>query len=253
MALLGRLPPMTDPRFRRATIRGVRAARRMRRDFYERRGSARFSRPGLDGIDAKLAGYLTGSEGVFVEVGAFDGYRYSNTYYLERFRNWRGVLIEPIPESFALCARERRHSKVFNYALVGPGGPSSLTLRYVGAMSAERGKPRTPVELGRGTAFGWEMRYEVTVPTRSLTAVLDEAAVERIDFLSIDVEGAELDVLRGLDFDRFAPAFLLVETNGADRQIDELLGNRFSLVEHFSGNDAFYRRRDPRGPDTGPA
>ncbi|HWH11942.1 MAG TPA: FkbM family methyltransferase [Solirubrobacteraceae bacterium] len=223
----------------------------MRRDLFELCGSPRFSRPGLNDIDAKLERHLPKHPGVFVEVGGFDGYRYSNTYFLERFRGWRGVLIEPIPESCALCVRERPRSQVFNCALVGPDGPSSLTLRYSGPLSAERGKPRTAVEIGLATAFGWEEPYEVTVAARSLTAVLEEAAVGEIGFLSIDVEGAELDVLRGLDFDRFSPGFLLVETNGAEVAIAELLEPRFVFVEHFSGNDAFYRRRDLPGAPAG--
>jgi FkbM family methyltransferase len=244
---LAKIPPFTSPRFRRAVVRGVRAARRLRRDVYERRRSPRYSRPGLHDIDAKLERYLPDRPGVFVEVGAFDGYRYSNTYFLERFRGWSGVLIEPIPESFALCVRDRPRSQVFNCALVAPGGPSSLTLSYGGPLSAELSKERLKRELDRGTCFGWEETYEVTVPARSLTAVLEQAGVQSIDFLTLDVEGAEVDVLRGLDFDRYSPRYLLVETNGADQAIAEILEPRFAFVEHFSENDAFYRRRDMPG------
>jgi FkbM family methyltransferase len=245
---LARIPPFTSPRNRRAVLRGVREGRRVRRDVYERCGAQRYSRPGLHDIDAKLERYLPDRSGVFVEVGAFDGYRYSNTYFLERFRGWRGVLIEPIPESFSLCVRERPRSQVFNCALVAPGGPSSLTLSYVGPLSAERSKERLEAELDSGTCFGWEETYEVTVPARSLTSVLDEAAVAAIDFLSLDVEGAEVDALRGLDLDRYAPRYLLVETNGAEQAIAEILEPRFAFVEQFSANDAFYRRRDAPDP-----
>ncbi len=219
--------------------------------MYERCGSSRFSRPGLNDIDRKLERYLPQRPGVFVEVGAFDGYRYSNTYFLERFRKWSGVLIEPIPESCVLCTRERPNSQVFNCALVSPDGPSSLTLRYGGPLSAERSKERNEGEIALATTFGWEERYEVTVPARSLTSVLEEAALDSIDFLSIDVEGAEVDVLRGLDLDRYAPAFLLVETNGAERVIAEMLADRYALVAQFSSNDAFYRRHDLRVPASG--
>ncbi len=244
MTRLAQIPPFTSPRLRRTALRAVREGRRLRRDVYERCGSERYSRPGLHDIDAKLERHLPDRSGVFVEVGAFDGYRYSNTYFLERFRGWRGVLIEPIPESFALCVRERPGSQVFNCALVAPGGPSRLTLSYGGPLSAERSRERDRTELDRGTSFGWEETYEVTVPARPLTAVLDEAGVHSIDFLTLDVEGAEVDALRGLDLDRHAPRYLLVETNGAERAIADLLDPRFALVEHFSENDAFYRRRD---------
>ncbi len=244
---LAQIPPFTTPRLRRNALRGVREGRRLRRRIYERCGSSRYSRPGLHDIDAKLECYLPKRSGVFVEVGAFDGYRYSNTYFLERFRDWSGVLIEPIPESFRMCVRERRRSQVFNYALVGPDAPSSLTLSYGGPLSAERSKERTGAQLGRGTAFGWEETYEVTVAARSLTAVLEEAAVQSIDLLILDVEGTEVDVLRGLNLDRYAPGFILIETNGAERAIADVLEPRFAFVEQFSENDAFYRRRDAQG------
>ena len=241
---LAQIPPFTNPRWRRVALRGVREGRRLRRDLYERCGSHRYSRPGLHDIDAQLERYLPRRAGVFVEVGAFDGYRYSNTYFLERFRGWHGVLIEPIPESFRLCVRERPRSQVFNYALVAPGGPSTLTLAFGGPLSAERGKPRLKTELDPGTCYGWEETYEVTVPARSLTAVLEEAAVQSIDFLTLDVEGAEVDALRGLDLARYAPRYVLVETNGAEQAIAEILEPRFAFVAQFSENDAFYRRRD---------
>ncbi len=241
---LSQIPPFTSPKLRRTAVRGVREGRRLRRDLYERCGSHRYSRPGLHGIDAKLDRYLPQGTGVFVEVGAFDGYRYSNTYFLERFRGWHGVLIEPIPESFRRCVRERPRSQVFNYALVAPGGPSTLTMSFGGPLSAERSKPRLKTELDPGICYGWEETYEVTVPARSLTAVLEEAAVKSIDFLALDVEGAEVDALRGLDLDRYAPRYLLVETNGAQQAIADILAPRFLFVEHFSENDAFYRRRD---------
>lgn len=234
---LSRVPPFTRPETREAVLRGVRSLRRVRRSWFEYFGSPRYSKPALYGIDAKLAAHLPDGHGVFVEAGAYDGYRYSNTYYLERLRGWSGVLVEPIPASFRRCVRDRPRSHVFQCALVAADGPQSVVMSY--------GGPTSAVHCGHANppAFGWERGYEVSVRARSLTAVLDEAGVTAIDFMSIDVEGFELEVLRGLDLERFAPAYMLVETNGRDDAIAELLGERFELIAHFSAYDAFFRRR----------
>ena len=86
---------------------GVRAAKRARRRAFETLGSDRYSHPAYDDLDRKLAVYLPESGGTFVEAGAFDGYWGSNTYWFERFRDWSGVLVEPLPEMAGRARRER--------------------------------------------------------------------------------------------------------------------------------------------------
>ncbi len=78
--------------------------------------------------------------------------------------------------------------------------------------------------------------------------MLDEAgAPGEIDFLSLDVEGYEASVLRGLDFERHSPALVLVEMHdpAAVREgIEEALGERYEHVEQLSPLDFLYRRRN---------
>src|ERR1700675_2623345 len=72
--------------------------RRARRIAMEARYSDRLSRPALHELDIKLNAVIARDDGFFVEAGANDGYTQSNTYWLERFRGWRGLLVEPISE-----------------------------------------------------------------------------------------------------------------------------------------------------------
>ncbi len=65
----------------------------MLRPLYEAAGNPRFSRPALYDPDVKLARYLNFRDGIFVELGANDGFTQSNTYHLEKFLGWRGLLI----------------------------------------------------------------------------------------------------------------------------------------------------------------
>jgi len=64
-----------------------------------------------------LEKYLKFRNGFFLEVGTFDGVSYSNTFYLEKKLNWKGVLIEPAFENYLSCIKNRKNSIVINALL----------------------------------------------------------------------------------------------------------------------------------------
>jgi hypothetical protein len=70
----------------------------MLRPLYEAAGNPRFSRPALYDLDVKLAQYLNFRGGIFVELGANDGFTQSNTYYLEKFLGWRRECLPPLAQ-----------------------------------------------------------------------------------------------------------------------------------------------------------
>jgi FkbM family methyltransferase len=193
-----------------ALVRSYRVAKRLRRRLFERMGSDRYSTPALYGIDVKLRDYLPG-RGFFVEAGANDGYRQSNTYWLERFGGWSGLLVEPVPAFARLCAKERPGSRVVNCALGPPDGPGSLTIHVGGLMSKTEA---TPGWDAPDPEFGepYTKTSYVTVPARTLSSLLDEMSAPPIDFLSLDVEGYEPQVLAGIEA-RHLPRFMLIECN----------------------------------------
>jgi FkbM family methyltransferase len=226
----------------------------LRRSFFELLGSDRYSHPALYDLDRKLAELLPHRGGYFVEAGAYDGFIQSNTYWFERFRGWRGVMVEPVPHLFARARRQRRGAHVVNCALVPEGHRDSMvTLSYGGLMSTVRGaKGGGEEELAHVTAgdmFGLDdVAYEVTAPARTLTSVLEEAgAPADVDLLSLDVEGFEVNVLRGLDLERFRPRFLLIEMHDVESlrpRIEEVLQDRYELQAALSPMDLLYRRSD---------
>jgi FkbM family methyltransferase len=219
---------------------------RVRRRLYEFAGSERYSRPGLDGLDRALERHLP-AKGVFVEAGAHDGYVQSNTYYLERVKGWSGVLVEPIPELYARCIKERRRSKVFNCALVAPDfNQPTIRMRYGDLFSLVPGAQGSSIADEHHLRASAVETYAVDVPARTITSVLDEANVSHVDFLSLDVEGYEPEVLSGLDLERYAPTYLLVEILEATRtrrRIDQILGPHYEAVEAPTPRDMLYRRR----------
>jgi FkbM family methyltransferase len=205
---------------------------------------------GLDALDLKLAVHVKSSGGFYVEAGANDGVAQSNTLLFARYRGWRGLLIEPVPELAARCRALRRESIVEQAALVGPDhGSPAVTVHYANLMSVVSGargsdaKDRLHVE--RGERLQGVSTYELQAPARTLSAILDSHGIERVDLLCLDLEGYEPTALRGLDFERHRPAWILVEA--WDRPaIDELLAPRYDEVAQLSRHDVLYRARERR-------
>jgi FkbM family methyltransferase len=208
-------------------------------------------------MDLRLA-ELLGEGGFFVEAGANDGYQQSNTYYLERFCGWRGILIEPIPELYSEAVTERPNAQVINAALVSPTEAGGVVrMRFGGLMSivADRGGSggEDPDYLARGFILPSEQTpYEVEAPARTLSEILDSCGAQKVDLLSLDVEGFEPQALEGLDFDRHAPDYLLVEVWDGEQGLGRFgseFHRRYRLVEKLSEIDMLFGHRniDPTG------
>ena len=236
---------MLPPALRRPLIR-------WRRRACEAVGLRRYSRPALDGLDRKLERHLDFDGGFFIEAGAHDGIQQSNTYYLERFRGWRGILVEGIPAQAVECRLNRPQATVVQTALVATAQPGDrVDMHFGGLMSAVLGSLGDTSAIEAHVQIGLTMQnlassYVVQVPARTLTMVLDEVRPGReIDLLSLDVEGMEAEVLRGLDLTRYAPRYLCVEMREGSA-VEEVLAGRYRLVEvlvdHGTRRDVLFQK-----------
>ncbi|WP_414624008.1 FkbM family methyltransferase [Calothrix sp. CCY 0018] len=221
-----------------------------RRYLFEFLGSERYSRPYRRGVGKIIEKYLS-KNGFFIEVGANNGFSESNTYYLERFRNWQGILIEPIPHLYQECVKERPKSTVFNCALVSPDYPNSeIEMMYGHLMSLVTGAfDDDKIESERVAIAGRKLGftpYKITVPARTLTSILDQANVSEIDFFSLDVEGFELNALQGLDFDKYRPEFMLVECLNEEsfEEIQSYIADYYDLFEKASQVDYLFKSKE---------
>jgi len=149
----------------------------------------------------KHAFFADTERGFFVEVGANQPREFSQTFDLEQ-RGWTGVLIEPQPE-LAEALRKQRSAKVFAEACSSRRNSGSrLPLYLAGSQSSFDRDLRLAMVKPYGA---------IEVPARTLDEILAEAGATRIDFLSIDTEGYELDVLDGFDLARWRPRLILIE------------------------------------------
>jgi len=164
-------------------------------------------------MEAKIQKYLDFDGGIFIECGANDGYEQSNTYYLEKFRNWTGLLIEAIPDLFRSCKSVRPNAIAVNCAL-GEIDNGVLTIRSENLVS-------TIMQTDKRDATG---KY-IQIASRTLSSVLAEFGFTKVDFFSLDVEGFELSVLKGLNSDRHQIRIILVET-GNPEAVAGVLGDQ---------------------------
>jgi FkbM family methyltransferase len=216
----------------------------------ERVGVDRYSRPGKFGLDTVLQQYLPAT-GFFLEAGAMNGFTESNTYYLEKFRGWSGILIEPVPAFCDACRRRRTKSTVIHAALVANGySEPTVRMRFANAMSMVVGAmPREQEQrhLANAERCGVDRFDEFDVPARTLTSVLEDARSPRINFFSLDVEGYEMQVLEGLDLHRFRPDWILVECLSDDSKTamrNYLTAREYAFVAQVTPRDLLFRIGD---------
>lgn len=210
----------------------------------------------LDNLDRKLALYINAKNGFFIEAGANDGVHQSNTLYFERYHGWRGLLIEPVPELAARCRANRPRAIVENCALVASDyAAEHIEIQYCNLMSTVKGSFGSPqaesahLESGKRFLQPGEEVYTLSVPARTLSDILDERQITHIDLLSLDVEGYEQEALKGLDFSRHRPVYILVEAR--DRSaIEDLIGACYQpeaiLTITPDYQDILYKTRDER-------
>jgi FkbM family methyltransferase len=235
---------------RQSAFRARRALARVLRRRREARGDFSRSYPALHDIDRQLERRLTGPGGFFVEAGGNDGFTQSNTYALERRHGWRGILVEPVPELARACGLERPGARVVRAALVADDtAAAEVTLRFGGLMTLiAESREADEAWVAAAHAVGQEQPpHEFTAPARTLSSILDEAGAPEVDLLSLDIEGYEPQALAGLDLERHAPRYILVEMR--DRVVDRapveaVLGERYVEVDALSPFDFLYARDD---------
>ena len=143
--------------------------------------------------------------GVFLELGAMDGVKFSNTKFFED-QGWTGYLIEPDPVTYKDLPKNRPNSKTFNKAITLKRGKVQMSTNKTHAV--------TSVAEGMSDNFKKKWHKNSTIIEVDSVPISDLVKFEEcphIDFWSLDVEGRELDVLMTFDW-RIQVDYILIET-----------------------------------------
>ncbi|MEI9475035.1 MAG: FkbM family methyltransferase [Deltaproteobacteria bacterium] len=146
--------------------------------------------------------------GFYVDVGAHHPKRFSNTYLFYR-KGWSGINIEAMPGSKKLFDKVRPRDVNLEIAISG----EKETLVYYAFNDSALNSFSKEVSQHYGTIAPYKMIFKKEMETSPLSDVLDQYLPlgQRIDFLSVDVEGLDFDVLRSNNWEKYRPEVVLTE------------------------------------------
>lgn len=190
------------------------------------------------------------TNGIFIDIGANDGITGSNTWFYEKILGWKGICFEPSPSIYKKLTRNRqclcinacvadKKGVVKFRDIIGPvkadmlsGIESNYDPRHVSRIENKLKKTGGSFEL-------------IDVPAYTVNSVLEENQIYHIDFLSLDIEGGELVVLKSIDFNKFHIRAITVENNYESSEIQTFLESKnFMLIKKLKIDEVYVNKRE---------
>lgn len=159
--------------------------------------------------------------GIYVDVGAYDGVDINNTLYFEKTHNWTGVNVEPMKESFDQLVMNRPRSINLNCAVCNSDGETEF-FNNTGHTKLISGIKSTfdsrHLQRLHNENRSWGSTTElIKVPTKRMETICDDHQIVHINYLSIDVEGAEFEVIKSINFDK-----VFIDVIGFENNYDDV-------------------------------
>ena len=182
-------------------------------------------------------------DGFYVDVGACHPTYDSVTKHFYD-RGWTGINIEPVPEMTQLFKEDRPKDINLAVAIANTSGEVEL---YVTPSTANS---TCCIEVLETYPHGGSVVEKITVPKKTLNIIWDEhVGIDEVDFLKIDVEGLEYEVVSGCDFSLVTPKIIVIEATVPQSQKANYLQwepmlEDFYIFFYFDGLNRFYHRRD---------
>ena len=179
-------------------------------------------------------------DGFFVDIGAHDGVTINNTLYFEKNNNWTGINIEPIKTVFDKLVINRPNSINLNCAVCNKDGEADFlcNVGYTEMISGIKDNfdMRHLNRLQRENIKHGSITEVIKVETKKLETILHENDISHINYLSIDVEGAEFEVIKSINFDKVFIDVIGFENNYNDASVPivEYLNNKGFIIIHIS-------------------
>lgn len=188
------------------------------------------------------------TRGTFLDIGADDGVRFSNTFFFEKEKGYTGLCIEPRKAAFKKLItnrkcnceniavdvenREVEFQELFGYGCGLSGIIRNYDPRHVKRIIQEKKNPK-------------HVKSEIIkVKTRKLQELLNQYNLYNIDFLSLDIEGGELDILKSIDWEKVRVNVITVENNYYDPEFRKYLESIGFIYKKRIACDEIYVNKD---------
>jgi FkbM family methyltransferase len=200
-----------------------------------------YAQLGQDLLAAYFFKHYPPSKKVFLDIGAFDGIGFSNTHLLFE-QGWSGVCVEPVLKNYQKLEKLYQGTNVITVRAAAADYEGEMTLNvatipWAKDWGSDVSSP-TDDALEHWPDYVWEKE---TVPTMTVSKILEQNKVERVDFVSIDVEGHEMAVLLGFDLLKYQPHLIVVEYS-SPKERKELMDNlrqQGYFIWNDNGQDLF--------------
>ena len=200
--------------------------------------------------------------GFYIDVGAYDPHRFNNT---KRFykRGWRGINIEPNPINHKRFLINRKGDINLNVA-IGQKNMRAMFYSFIPDTSSTTSKN----EAEKNKKLGYKLINSKSIKINRLDTVIQKYAGDKhIDFISIDVEGHNLEVLKSNNWNKFRPTVICIETaedlgvnkakesekRGVGRKIDKYLISKGYVKKYTNKINSIYKIRDHQKPSKIPS
>ena len=195
------------------------------------------SQSGQDKI-IKNSFFRSKKNGFFVEIGAFDGVEGSNCLHFEKSMNWDGIAIEPSKKQFEKLS-QNRNCKVLNEVI-------SSTEKDVEFIEVVEGLTQMSginnKDYSAKLIIGNDKNTKIN-KAKIKTSTFEKNIINKeIDYLSIDIEGTELEVLKSINFEKYIIKVISVENNNPEKiNFNSFLKeNNFSFFDRVGQDEIFY-------------
>lgn len=214
-------------------------------DTYSRKPLVYYSQIGQDKyFIEKISKYKP--FGVFLEIGGYDGLVGSNTFFCEKNLGWSGIIVECNPELAQLCIKNRKcivSNKAVhvtdddNVTFIIPRGDEII------GGKEQLGGIKGSIRKGNFSSFSgsYKTTKEIICKTITVNSLLEQHNIYEVDYLSLDTEGNELDILKSIDYTKYKIKYLTIEHGECEQYQKEIYA--------FLSNQGFNRVRINRWDD----
>lgn len=189
-------------------------------------------------VDSKLLNYK--ENGIFIDIGAWDGIRYSNSYFFEKNRNWTGVCVEPLPCEYKKLVNNRKCTCLNLAISTNEGVEDFVRIDHPGGggMLSGLANKYNKAHMKRVNNFKDKIQ-KIKVECKTFNNLFETLGIFKIDYCSIDVEGPDFDILKSINFKKFDIKIFSIENNYKDKINKFLSSKNYSFVKKL-GCDEIY-------------